>query len=333
VSGVLALVTLGGLTWTTSRAFSFGSANAAEAFAQSSAEPFRRIVSLFERLVRAIGRPVAIFIDDLDRCDSAYVVDLIEGIQTLLRSAPVVYVVAGDRKWICSSFERRYADFSGEMGTPGRPLGFLFLDKVFQLSTSVPQLSDRNQKGFWTQLLQRDEAAPASGDREASKSSARQEMAGKARHEDIQRVINKSEPGTLQREMLQAEAAKRITSPEAVRAAEHRLQPLGHLLEANPRSMKRLVNAYGLNHARAFLEGRKVSVEALARWTIIELRWPLLADYLTRNWPEIAAGVLPPAAVPAEIRELMSDPDVRAVIGIDREKGRLTIRSLRPILD
>lgn len=336
VSGLLALVALGGLAWTTSRTLSFGSSNAAEAFVQSSAEPFRRIVGLFERLVRAAKQPVAVFIDDLDRCDSAYVIDLIEGVQTLLRSAPVVYVVAGDRNWICSSFEKRYADFSGQIGTPGRPLGFLFLDKVFQLSTSVPQLSAQRQSEYWRHLLDRSDARSVESEakerRELEAESAR-EMKGKVRHEDIQHEIEKAEEGSMKRETLRAAAAKQITSPEAIRVAEHRLQPLAGLLEANPRSMKRLVNAYGLNHARAFLEGRDVSVEALARWTIIELRWPLLADYLVRNWPEIAGGILAPSAFPDQIRELLTDAEVRAAIGADGETGQLNLEALKSILD
>ena len=120
-----------------------------------------------------------------------------------------------------------------------------------------------------------------------------------------------------------------------MRAAEHRLQPLAHLLEPNPRSMKRLVNAYGLNQARVFLEGRKVEVEALARWTIVELRWPILADYLATNWTDIAAGNLPFAQFPEDIRSLLADLDVREVFGVvgpQAAQGKLTVEALAPIL-
>jgi len=336
VSALLALVALGGLSWTTSRKLSFGSSNAAEEYIKSSAEPFRRVVTLFERLVRAVGRPVAVFIDDLDRCDCAYVIDLIEGVQTLLRSAPVVYVVAGDRKWICSSFEKRYADFSDEIGTPARPLGYLFLDKVFQLSTSVPRLSLRYQAEYWRHLLDRTDGHQLDDDRrDATKMQAEsaEALRGKTSHEDIQSEIEKAPEGSLQRDVLRAAAAKQITSAEAIRASEHRLQPFAGLLEANPRSMKRLVNAYGLNHARAYLEGRNVSVEALARWTIIELRWPLLAEYVSQNWPEIVEESLVASAFPIHFRDLLADGEVRAVIGAEGEAGRLTLQALRPILD
>ena len=84
--------------------------------------------------------------------------------------------------------------------------------------------------------------------------------------------------------------------------------------------------------ARAYLENRKVSVEALARWTIIELRWPLLADYLSRNWPQIADARKTPHSFPEPILELLTSAEVRRVIGRPGQKGRLTRAKLAPIL-
>ena len=332
-AAVIALVTLAGLALTTSRSIFFGSRNAADAYVQSTVEPYRPIVRLFERLIGAIDRPVAVFIDDIDRCDCAYVIELLEGIQTLLRSAPVVYVVAGDRKWICSSFEKRYSDFGGQIGMPGRPLGYLFLDKVFQLSTAIPRLSTVRQAEYWKRLLDTGEhgARSTASDVKRLEAEAEKDLQGKTSHEEIQQQIDRTEEGSLERETLRAAAAKQITSPEAIRAAEHRLQPLAGLLEPNPRSMKRLVNAYGLNHARAFLEGRTVEVEALARWTIVELRWPILADYLASNWSDIDAGTQ--ALHPEAIRALLADSDVVEVFGNGDDVGRLTKESLRPILE
>ena len=330
----LGLVGFGGLVWTGTRNLMLGSKSAAETYVQSSAEPFRPIIRLYERLIRAIDSPVAVFIDDIDRCDSGYVIDLLEGIQTLLRTAPVVYVVAGDRKWICSSFEKRYVDFCGDIGVPGRPLGYLFLDKVFQLSTAIPRLSTLRQAAYWKRLLETGQTADETREQmQQLETKAERELEGKTSHEDIQKEIDRTEEGSLERETIRAAAAKQITSPEAIRAAEHRLQPLAGLLEPNPRSMKRLVNAYGLNHARAFLEGRTVAVEALARWTIVELRWPILADYLATNWSDFASGNLTVAQFPDGIRALLADSDVKEVFGRVDESNRLTVGTLGPILE
>jgi len=334
-AAVLALATLAGLALTTSRTIFFGSKNAAEAYVQSTVEPYRPIVRLYERLIGAIGCPVAVFIDDIDRCEGNYVIELLEGIQTLLRSAPVVYVVAGDRKWICSSFEKRYSDFGGQIGMPGRPLGYLFLDKVFQLSTAIPRLSTVRQADYWKRLLETGENGARSSPRDVKRleAEAEKELEGKTSHEEIQAEIDRTEEGSLERETIRAAAAKQTTSREAMQAAEHRLQPLSHLLEPNPRSMKRLVNAYGLNQARAFLEGRTVEVEALARWTIVELRWPILADYLATNWSDIADQSLSVAQFPDSIRALLSDSDVKEVFGHDGDGMPLTLATLGPILE
>jgi len=334
-AGAIALGGLAGIALTTSRSIFFGSKNAADVYVKSTAEPFRPIIRLYERLVRAMRRPVAVFIDDIDRCDTNFVIDLLEGIQTLLRSAPVVYVVAGDRKWICSSFEKRYCDFCAPISMPGRPLGYLFLDKVFQLSTAIPRLSNLRQAAYWKRLLETGEEQGQSTPEALKKLEldAEQNLKGKTSHEDIQQQIDRTEEGSIERETIRAAAAKQITSPEAIRAAEHRLQPLAGLLEPNPRSMKRLVNAYGLNHARAFLEGRTVEVETLARWTIIELRWPILADYLASNWSDIAVGALSPNQFPEGIRALLADSDVKEVFGRDGQPGHLTKGSLAPILE
>src|SRR6185503_6453552 len=129
------------------------SATAAQAYMDARSDPLGPITTLFEKLVEAIERPLVVFIDDLDRCDGSYVIALLEGIQTLFRSRPVTYVIAADRKWICSCFEKRYSDFAKTIGEPGRPLGYLFLDKVFQVSAAVPRLSSDVQRTYWQALL------------------------------------------------------------------------------------------------------------------------------------------------------------------------------------
>jgi hypothetical protein len=317
------------------RGFALGSQRNAEAYLETKSEPFRRIIRLFELLVNQARQPIAVFIDDLDRSNGTYVTDLLEGIQTSLRAVPIIYVVVGDHRWICSSFEKKYAGIGDEIGAPGRPLGYLFLDKIFQLSTTLPQLSAQRQVQYWRDLLERNDGASPNAERAERRrlaEKASDTLKGKTRHEDIQQAVEATAAGSMEYEAMLAAAAKQITSPESIRAAEHRLQPLAHLLEANPRSMKRLVNAYGLNHARAFLEGRTVTVEALARWTIIELRWPLLAEHLARNWPEIAKGRLVPADYPEAIRALLSNAEVRAVIGAQGDDGQLTVQALKSLL-
>jgi hypothetical protein len=332
------------------RVMIFGSQKAVQAYADLTTDPYRRVVELFNRLVFRIKRPLVVFVDDLDRCDSSYVVELLEGIQTLFRHAPVTYVVAADRKWICSSFEKKYGDFSSTIGEPCRPLGYLFLDKLFQISAEMPRLTREVQATYLARLLGEEPAGEAAITDEIM-AKAEQKVSGITDEAELQQVIadeeakpvpaeQKGESHNLQRALRRA-AALQITSATASAETEHRLQKLAHLLEPNPRSMKRLVNAVGMAQARGILEGRTASPETRARWAMLSLRWPVLADFIADHPAAIAhwkkpKGKARPAAPgadwPAAVRALQDDRTVMEVVGDDGEPGALTPDTLAPLL-
>jgi len=58
----------------------------------------------FRRLVRLIGRPFAVLIDDLDRSDPTFAVELLEGIEQLWGEVPVVYLTAVDGSVLREAF-------------------------------------------------------------------------------------------------------------------------------------------------------------------------------------------------------------------------------------
>lgn len=315
-----AVVALGAI-FAFSRTLVFGSARAAQTYTELRSDPLRPIVRLFQKLVGAIGRPVLVQVDDLDRCDGNHVVELLEGIQTLFRTAPVTYVVAADRKWICSSFEKGFADFGKTIGEPGRPLGYLFLDKVFQISASIPRLSPETRSDYWKGLLHSAGSADPTRLEDArlrAEQEAGEEVRQAVTQQELQAKIVDAQDDPVREQAMRAAAAKQITSAEAQRASEHLLQSFERMLEPNPRSMKRLVNAFGLNQATQFLEGRSVPPEVLARWTIIELRWPLLADFLAARpqfVADLAEGQAPAdRGIPGDLKKLFGDAEVKAVV-------------------
>ena len=123
---------------------------------------------------------------------------------------------------------------------------------------------------------------------------------------------------------MRAAAAKQITSAEAERVTEHRLQRFADMLEANPRAMKRLLNAFSLHQATHLLEGRSVRFDALAQWTIIELRWPELADLLTSH-PHFVDGLIKAEVPPNsdtldDLKKLFGDDEVKRVVSENPEK-------------
>lgn len=320
---VSGLITAGAAIFAGTRVLSFGSAKAAAAYAELKTDPYQPVIRLYCQLTEAIGRPVAIFVDDLDRCDGSYVVELIEGIQTLLRTEPVTYVIAAERKWICSAFEKKYADFSAPIGEPARPLGYLFLDKLFQISAALPTLSPEMRKGYWAGLLDTPAAAPETAP--LSEHEAARQVEGMGSIEALNQVI--AAAPEAQKPQLRAAAAVEISQSRNADAIEHSLQPFADLLEPNPRAMKRLVNAVGMAQARAFLEAREVSLDTLARWTLLELRWPLLADHIAANIDAIECARDPAggAALPPPIAAMANDRHVRAVVAPQGQPGLDTI--------
>jgi hypothetical protein len=129
-----------------------GSERGAQTFISQTRDPMNTLRRRFNRLVDDVDRPIAIFIDDLDRCATDYVVDLLEGIQTIFRDAPIAFFVAADRHWLYDAYSQKYGAVRADID-PGRPLGHLFLEKAFQLSTSVPRISPEDQRTFWKRLL------------------------------------------------------------------------------------------------------------------------------------------------------------------------------------
>ena len=147
------------------RFFGWHSPRGAQAFQDLDTNPMDRVAQHFSWLVRQERkRPIALFVDDLDRCPAADVVELLESVQTLVRDAgdergerndvlsPCV-VVAGDGAWIRNAFEEHYREFAGQIAEPGRPLGYLFLAKIFQLTLPVPRIGPVRQAAYFRELL------------------------------------------------------------------------------------------------------------------------------------------------------------------------------------
>jgi KAP-like P-loop domain-containing protein/TIR domain-containing protein len=313
------------------------SARGARVFLDNSRDPMEATKNHFTELVDWLGYPVLILVDDLDRCKAPYVVELLEGIQTLFRDVPVTYVVAADRDWLADSYASEYGSFVSVADEPGRPLGYLFLEKTFQLTLSVPAMAPTTRDFYWRGLIR-----PTRADDQALLQRARKEAEGGfagLKTEEAVRAELAANPGTtaLEQRARLEEAAIQLATPMLEQAAEHVLQPFRPLLDANPRAMKRLVNAYGLARGiellSAHVGGGKDAQHRTALWTILSLRWPRLAEYLAAH-PEAAAHLAKgkaPTGISAELKPLFHDERVKAVIrgGADGVQATLDPDSIR----
>jgi hypothetical protein len=318
----------------TSRRIAVGSADAAAKFLRRGHDPLGAYGRRFRWLVRSGGRPVAVFVDDLDRCKPEYVVGLLEGIQTLFADEPVVYVVAADRSWLCESFAKVYGTFGDAMGDVGRPLGHLFLEKTFQISMEIPPMTFEDRRRYWAQLMVAQ--APASGPSRAHGALGAPvlDLGDALTQEQVEtRVQDHLASGVADPEFLRA-AVRRLNRPELRAQLHDLLRPFGPLLENNPRAMKRLVNAYGIERDRLLRQGNvptKDERQRLVLYTILRLRWPRLADHLLHA-PEDCARCLPEATAPEDdhvFAALFRDRDVQALFGTPLVDVALDVETLR----
>ena len=289
----------------------------AKRYLELARDPLGPLTRRYEAMIGQIGRPVAVFIDDLDRCDAKFVVELLQNIQTLFRGAPVLYVVAADRGWICTSYEQIYAPYCEPIAEPGHSLGYMFLEKIFQLSIEVPSLGGAQRNAFWGHLLKtRDQPTPE--DRDAIDAEVTGRLDKATTEQEVIGIVDEvSKQGPTHAAIAGARAFKHMQSKALTREREHFLAGYADLLEANPRAMKRLLNAYGFRRGFDIQSPDRSDPDALVRWTILENRWPVLADHLAGRSAGRGDGEI--------IDALKKDSDV-----LDVAKG-LTYQKLRTI--
>lgn len=353
VAGVATLVwsTLKGTTGLMIRS----SSKRAREFEESQRDPMDDIARHFAWLLDRAGKTMVVFIDDLDRCRDTYVVELLDTLQTLMRTAPkvsgkrsqvrprdaapvetnepgLIFVVAADGRWIRKSYEEAHKVFIESVAEPGRPLGYLFLEKLFQVTVDLPSLSPALQREYLSGLLTVPDPA-AQDTTERRHETLRQQINESETEHDVLRVLEAATPS--ERVHLSDDVISVLRSAPARQATEHALQKFAPLLDANPRSMKRFVISYSIARGVRTVEGSVVGVEPLALWMVVRSRWPALADYITAH-PESIDLVgsdneaITAKGVPTELVPLFEDSDhsIREVVEFLHGK-RLTPAEIR----
>jgi hypothetical protein len=259
--------------------YPIGSARTARSYLELSRDPLSPLIRRYGDLVTNIGRPVAVFIDDLDRCNAEFVVELLQTVQTLFRHARVLYVVAADRDWVCASYQQMYKTFNESIGEPGKSLGHLFVEKVFQLSVEVPRLSESERDRYWDELVKSNLPLELEAQRGLVDQATREIDSADTESKIIEIVERyRNDPNVAG--IVAARAFRQMQAAPVQKEREHFLSAYAKLIEPNPRAMKRLLNAYGFRRGFDIQSRRRSDPDALVRWTILENRWPILADYL-----------------------------------------------------
>lgn len=353
LSGVTGLWALGALV---TESIVPGTDTLAERLSLGGGDPFARFRRHFAHTVARVRRPVMVIIDDLDRCRPDFVVDLVRGIQTLLRSPRVVFMILGDRDWIERAFEAHHQAMKEVDVGPEQSFGARFVEKAIQLSFILPALGKERRSAYVRRVLlgERAERQPPSltpeqmakvreiVNREAAKPKADQ-FAVKPLAKLVREELEYKHPTLAYLGRLNEEVGlvnQLVADTLAIRAAagekaehdiRHELEQLAGCFPANPRQIKRIVNAITIYSAALVALGQDKLTQdpafraQLALWVIIMTEWPQtwrllvsfpgLADMLAGK--RLARGTKPPGSARAIARTLdriRADGELTALI-------------------
>ena len=303
-----------------------------EQLLQSFEDPMKRLSDHFKEYIDKIKVPVVVFIDDLDRCNEKYTVDFLDGLQTIFRDAHVIYIVAADKRWIYSAYEKTYATFLS-VGEPARTLGQLFLAKIFQMSVPIPKMSPDLRKRFYSSLLEvtKPQDEKSKDEKRQEEKMQEEKMQEEKRQEAVVNQIQEKIKSYDNNQLIQYSMQRKgddaqATTKAVLRTLEERefeteenLQKFEHLLEPNPRAIKRLLNTFVIYRAIAIMKRVNLDFDKLTLWTIITMRWPLLGDYLLQH-PRDIEKLDNPSELPAEDIKKLLKLDKAQILNVIRGK-------------
>jgi hypothetical protein len=197
---------------------------------------------------------IVVYIDDLDRCPPDRVVEVLEAVQLLLAAPLFVVVVAVDPRWLLRSLSVHYRELFASADTDDASRDPIwgstptqYLEKIFQIPFTLPPV---DQTGY-TRMVDALTAAPSRADLGEPDPAADRTnsslSAPSAADAGSPTAAITSDTGL---QTLSAVPVVARFDPLALTDDERRLIALlGPPLVSTPRSIKRLVNSYGLLNA------------------------------------------------------------------------------------
>lgn len=324
-----------------------------------TAEANHDISILTRTLAPDDGPALAVFVDDLDRCSPAHVVEVVEAMNQIFNAAEhrCVFVLGLDRDVVATNIQVAYHETVEQLRAADNPLGerfgLEFPAKLVQLSVAIPQPTPAAIRDLLYHITGNPPPAEHAPEEAVKAAQAAIRHASDNTLSSVGDAAAKVEsvapsPEVMQ-EAVKRERAARIRDSAEVVAAE--FSALAHL-ERNPRQVKRFHNAFRLQLYVANADDRVPfdftadQLVALAKWVALRLRWPTLGDQLARE-PILldlieanANGETLTTTLPNDDRKRLDtasetylrDPAIRAVMTETNAARRVSALSLRAFL-
>jgi KAP family P-loop domain len=348
VAAILALLaTIWGATRAASRWLQTASVGVARQREQTEARS-ALVTRRFGSLVRRIDQPLAILVNDLDRCEPGFVVDLLEGIQTFWGHVPVAYVIAADGSWLRDSYIDAYSEAASDRHRRDPLLGWRFYDAAFEEIVRIPDRSRSGAAAAFEEIIRRPDPSrsEADGDTATDRCAAEQLFAPLDTPQLIVDALVAAERAKrIGVTALRRSALLRLDAGDVQTKVQHDVSIYVPLLEANPRALKTFLTWYRTDLTTLILEGGHLVgndrlLKQLALWSVLRTRWPTLAEFLARR-PDAFSAVASAVArthprdsgTPwdADLAKLLRERDVLSVIegkGVDVALDESAIRAI-----
>ncbi|MFQ6030627.1 MAG: P-loop NTPase fold protein, partial [Dehalococcoidia bacterium] len=326
------------------------------------------IARLIKLLAPAESEALVVFVDDLDRCSPDKLKDAVEAINLLFNGSPdtrSVFVLGMDVDMVAASMQVAYAHMVEELGKrdtlAASEFGHRFLGKVVQLSFNLPEPEDTALDAFLNELV----GSPGRVAPQITEATIRQPVSDERRQAVQQQAVTRMREvqSSEHRATVAESLVYELPEPERPALAEAIQESLqienlrsyrrdspevqdaivagSRFLPPRPRDYKRFVNAVRLQllvaNQSIKLDQRnsRASNEEIAKWTALGMRWPVLAEEISKR-PSIlgeleqwakdgSAGSIP---WPHRVTELMSDHEFEKALAADPQLGNVGLYGL-----
>jgi hypothetical protein len=232
---------------------------------------------------------ILVLIDDLDRCEPAKAVEVLQALNLLLNFNSFVVVLGIDARIVTGAIEKHYEGLLGKAGASG----YEYLDKIVQIPFRIPEPGREEVITFVASQLGNPEK-PADPPPEAQANGSAQQAPEPEPDPDAAPETGPptddapSDPDGQERRRIDA-ARERLDEleplvpepePEGVPFTYAELEAFERFadhLRPNPRHLKRLVNVYRLVRSLAIARDERLVAQrpaATIRWLVMWSQWP-----------------------------------------------------------
>lgn len=215
------------------------------------------IRSGFENALEEMGVTLVVLIDDLDRCLPETAISTLEAVRLFLFLKNTAFVIAADNKMIRHAVSKHFEGIDDKLVTN-------YFDKLIQIPIAMPKLGTQDIRAYLS-LLYIDASTLASEDKESLRVKICEQLAQTWNGGRVDRSFIRQ----------QEEALGLSVPPRLVTQLDmvDRLAPLmsaDTAIEANPRLIKRFMNAISIRKAIGSAQGIDLDESVLTKMLLLE---------------------------------------------------------------